>query len=159
MRLLNKTIISIPLSHFGDDATKYPLRTPWYRRHGKRELFPARLSTTSRPWFDIVIALSKSLAGHSSFVAKLGPKKGVVPSTTIYFKHHCTSVSCRSFPCFEKSAKTQLQSHHVQTVGSILCLISFIWTQSTCQDRMESDKIQNENSCQPWDSNPQPWDL
>ena len=73
------TIISIPLSHFGDDATKYPLRTPWHRRHGKRELFPARLSTTSRPWFAIVIALSKSLAGHSSFVAELGPEKGVVP--------------------------------------------------------------------------------
>ena len=81
----DKTIISIPLSHCGDDATKYPLRTPWHRRHGKRELFPARLSTTSRPWFAIVIALSKSLAGHSSFVAELGPEKGVVPSTTIYF--------------------------------------------------------------------------
>ena len=69
-------------SHFGDDATKYPLRTPWYWRHGKRELFPARLSTMSRPWFAIIIALSKSLAWHSSFVAELGPEKSVVPSTT-----------------------------------------------------------------------------
>ena len=45
----NKTIISIPLSHFGDGATKYPLQTPWHRRHGKRKLFPARLSRTPRP--------------------------------------------------------------------------------------------------------------
>ena len=60
-----KRIISIPLSHFRDDATKYPLRTPWHRRHGKRELFPERLSMPSRPWFAIVSALSKSSAGHS----------------------------------------------------------------------------------------------
>ena len=26
------------------------------------------------------------------------------------------------------------------------CLISFVWDQSTCQERIESDKIQNENS-------------
>ena len=103
-------------SHFRDDTTKYPLRTPWHWRHCKRELFPAQLSTTSRPWFAIVIALSKSLAWHSSFVVELGPEKGVVLSRTIYFLHHCTSVSCRSFSCFEKSAKTQLQSRGFLTV-------------------------------------------
>ena len=30
----------------------------------------------------LVIALSKSVAGHSSFVTELGPEKGVVPATT-----------------------------------------------------------------------------
>ena len=38
------------------------------------------------------------------------------------------------------------------------CLISFELDQSTCQERIESDKIQNEKFLQ-WDSKRQPWDL
>ena len=37
------------------------------------------------------------------------------------------------------------------------CLISFASDQSTCKERVESDKMKN--SCPPLDSNPQPWDL
>ena len=32
-------------------------------------------------------------------------------------------------------------------LGWTSCLISFVWGQSTCQERVESDKIQNEKSC------------
>ena len=42
-------------------------------------------------------------------------------------------------------------------IGWTPCLISFVWAQSTCQEGVESDKIQN--SCPQLDSNPQPWDL
>ena len=43
-------------------------------------------------------------------------------------------------------------------LGWASCLISFVWDQSTCQERSESDKIQNEKFLPKWDSNPQPSD-
>ena len=39
------------------------------------------------------------------------------------------------------------------------CLISFVWHQSTCQERVESEKCKIKNSCSQWGSNPQPSDL
>ena len=48
-------MMSIRLSHFGDDATKYPFRTPWHRRQSKRELFPV--------WFPSTFFLKKNGSG------------------------------------------------------------------------------------------------
>ena len=42
-------------------------------------------------------------------------------------------------------------------LGWTSCLISFAWDQSTCQERIGSDKNKMKNSCPQWDSNPQPW--
>ena len=39
------------------------------------------------------------------------------------------------------------------------CLISFEWDRSTCQERVESDKMQNKKLLFQCDSKPQPWDL
>ena len=40
------------------------------------------------------------------------------------------------------------------------CMISFVWHQTICQERIESGKNEKwKNSCTQWDSNLQPWDL
>ena len=45
-------------------------------------------------------------------------------------------------------------------LGWLSCMLSFVWHQSTCQVRVESEKMQNEqNSYSQWNSDPQPWDL
>ena len=45
-------------------------------------------------------------------------------------------------------------------LGWMSCLISFVWHQSTCQERIESEKKPKmKNSCSQWESNPQPWAL
>ena len=50
-------------------------------------------------------------------------------------------------------------SMHIYNFGWTSCLISFAWGQSTCQERVGSDKIQNEKfPCPQWDSNRQPFD-
>ena len=43
-------------------------------------------------------------------------RKRCGPINDYLFLTYCTSVSCRSFPCVEKSAKAQLQSHGFLTV-------------------------------------------
>ena len=44
-------------------------------------------------------------------------------------------------------------------LGWTLCLITFAFDQTTCQERVGSEKYKMKNSCPQWDSKSQPWNF